>query len=66
MPKQKDMLIGNVKPSVNKEEQLKVDDDIGHDDESSVIPFSNTAASLMPELEELVKKNPNRLIGCGG
>lgn len=22
--------------------------------------------SLMPELEELVKKNPNRLIGCGG
>jgi hypothetical protein len=20
----------------------------------------------MPELEELVKKNPNRLIGCGG
>lgn len=22
--------------------------------------------SLMPELEALVKKNPNRLIGCGG
>ena len=22
--------------------------------------------ALMPELEELVKKNPNRLIGCGG
>ena len=21
---------------------------------------------LMPELDELVKKNPNRLIGCGG
>lgn len=21
---------------------------------------------LMPELEELVRKNPNRLIGCGG
>jgi hypothetical protein len=23
-------------------------------------------APLMPELEELVKKNPNRLLGCGG
>lgn len=23
-------------------------------------------STLMPELEELVKKNPNRLIGCGG
>ena len=22
--------------------------------------------TLMPELEELVKKNPNRNIGCGG
>lgn len=22
--------------------------------------------SLMPELDELVKKNPNRLLGCGG
>lgn len=21
---------------------------------------------LMPDLEEVVKKNPNRLIGCGG
>ncbi|HNF47985.1 MAG TPA: hypothetical protein PKO18_03485 [Chitinophagales bacterium] len=22
--------------------------------------------ALMPELDELVKKNPNRLLGCGG
>lgn len=28
--------------------------------------FSNSTIVLMPELEELVKKNPNRLIGCGG
>lgn len=28
--------------------------------------FAYTSESLMPELEELVKKNPNRLIGCGG
>lgn len=27
---------------------------------------SYTTDALMPELEELVKKNPNRLIGCGG
>lgn len=30
------------------------------------LPFSQATESLMPELEELVKKNPNRLIGCGG
>lgn len=29
-------------------------------------PFASATESLMPELEELVKKNPNRLIGCGG
>lgn len=28
--------------------------------------FSYSTESLMPELEELVKKNPNKLIGCGG
>jgi hypothetical protein len=28
--------------------------------------YANPTESLMPELEELVKKNPNRLIGCGG
>ena len=30
------------------------------------IDYSMAKDSLMPELEELVKKNPNRLIGCGG
>ncbi len=25
-----------------------------------------TTGTLMPELEELIKKNPNLLIGCGG
>jgi hypothetical protein len=29
-------------------------------------PYETIPESLMPELEELVKKNPNRLIGCGG
>jgi hypothetical protein len=29
-------------------------------------PVHETIQSLMPELEDLVKKNPNRLIGCGG
>ena len=32
--------------------------------EEAQLPDPNE--SLMPELEELVKKNPNRLIGCGG
>lgn len=35
-------------------------------DDSIVQPFDDITATLMPELEELVKKNPNRLIGCGG
>ena len=30
------------------------------------IEYEAAKESLMPELEELVKKNPNRLIGCGG
>ncbi|HNF49683.1 MAG TPA: hypothetical protein PKM51_04025 [Chitinophagales bacterium] len=30
------------------------------------IDYSNATESLMPELEELIKKNPNILIGCGG
>lgn len=30
------------------------------------VSVSDATAPLMPELEELVKKNPNRLIGCGG
>lgn len=30
------------------------------------IDYNMATESLMPELEELVKKNPNRLIGCGG
>jgi len=33
---------------------------------SEIVLFSKPTDSLMPELEELVKKNPNRLIGCGG
>ncbi|MFN8282897.1 MAG: hypothetical protein U0U67_06755 [Chitinophagales bacterium] len=41
---------------VNKDEQnIAVDQIVDY-----------TRDSLMPELEELVKKNPNRLIGCGG
>lgn len=32
--------------------------------EDSEVPTIPTP--LMPELEELVAKNPNRLIGCGG
>lgn len=31
-----------------------------------VVPFASATESLMPELEALVKKNPNLLIGCGG
>ena len=32
----------------------------------SVELFPEVKDCIMPELKELVKKNPNRLIGCGG
>ncbi len=35
-------------------------------DVSEVSEVPTIPTSLMPELEELVAKNPNRLIGCGG
>ncbi len=34
--------------------------------QQEVTVYTQLPESLMPELEELVKKNPNRLIGCGG
>lgn len=36
------------------------------EENSTIQEFTNSTIVLMPELEELVKKNPNRLIGCGG
>jgi hypothetical protein len=50
----------NKKKAINKIQPLK-----------TVVVIENTTVEqlpepLMPELEELVKKNPNRLIGCGG
>ncbi len=48
--KQQKITIKNVVPNMNDQEN----------------PTTFTLESLMPELEELVKKNPNKLIGCGG
>ncbi|MBP6660328.1 MAG: hypothetical protein KA174_06575 [Chitinophagales bacterium] len=53
------------------EEELTIDDNklpiIKNEEEDTTFQqFSNATDALMPELEELVKKNPNRLIGCGG
>lgn len=51
----------------NPEEKLKIEllkqvsTDTNDTTEISSIP-----TPLMPELEELVAKNPNSLIGCGG
>lgn len=56
IPKE-DLLVDAEKPIVIKNE--KATDDV-------VFPFNNSMDALMPELEELVKKNPNLLIGCGG
>ena len=34
--------------------------------EGNAEEYADPTTPLMPELEELVKKDPNRLIGCGG
>jgi hypothetical protein len=63
MPKSK-------KEKIIVDEQLKVSNQQTTDNESAedstIQEYSDSIKSLMPELEELVKKNPNRLIGCGG
>jgi hypothetical protein len=55
------------KPTTINEEQLI---DKEHEEDATTqhpIDIETDATFvLMPELEELVKKNPNRLIGCGG
>ena len=55
------------KPTTINEEQLI--DKEHEEDATSQHPIdieTDATFVLMPELEELVKKNPNRLIGCGG
>lgn len=63
MPKSK-------KEKIIVDEQLTIDNEQlinkESDDDSTTQQFSNSTIVLMPELEELVKKNQNRLIGCGG
>lgn len=63
MPKSK-------KEKIIVDEQLTIDNEQlinkESDDDSTSQQFSNSTIVLMPELEELVKRNPNRLIGCGG
>lgn len=58
------------KSKKEKKQRLTIDDkqliDKENVEDSIIQPYSNSTDALMPELEELVKKNPNRLIGCGG
>jgi hypothetical protein len=61
MPKSKNKL--TKEDTVDVKENLSA---VKETDDSDTEQFSGTNTPLMPELEELVKKNPNRLIGCGG
>ena len=58
------------KSKKEKKKPLTIDDKSlivkENEEDSTTQQFSNSPIVLMPELEELVKKNPNRLIGCGG
>ena len=58
------------KSKKEKKQRLTIDDkqliDKENVEDSIIQPYSTSTDALMPELEELVKKNPNRLIGCGG
>jgi hypothetical protein len=50
----------------DKDEALIIDNQTSEQESTEKQEITYTIDSLMPELEELVKKNPNRLIGCGG
>ncbi|HNY54123.1 MAG: hypothetical protein IPP60_09900 [Sphingobacteriales bacterium] len=58
------------KTKKEKKDSTTIDDiqliDKQHEEDVETQPFPVSTDVLMPELEELVKKNPNRLIGCGG
>jgi len=58
------------KTKKEKKDSVTIDDvqliDKQHEEDAATQTFSVSTEVLMPELEELVKKNPNRLIGCGG
>ena len=58
------------KEKIPVDEQLTINDERlinkGDEEDSITQQSYNPTIVLMPELEELVKKNPNRLIGCGG
>jgi hypothetical protein len=49
---------GKTKKDIEKQEPIQP--------VAAEVSLSFVSEPLMPELEELVKKNPNRLIGCGG
>lgn len=62
IPFEKERKIGEEQLAVN-EEQLK---DSEREENAANQHSYNSTTVLMPELEALVEKNPNRLIGCGG
>lgn len=58
------------KTKKEKKDSIIIDDEQlihnENEEDTATQSFSVSTDVLMPELEELVKKNPNRLIGCGG
>lgn len=59
-------MINPSKEKPDKEEALIINNQTSEQESTEKQEITYTTDSLMPELEELVKKNPNRLIGCGG
>ncbi len=60
-------LVENDNPLLLDRDQMLLAEVNNIENEEPFIPsYSNTPKSLMPELEELVKKNVNLLLGCGG
>lgn len=68
--KDKCLILSMAKTKKEKKDSTTIDDiqliDKQHEEDVETQPFPVSTDVLMPELEELVKKNPNRLIGCGG
>ncbi|MFN8236695.1 MAG: hypothetical protein U0T77_00875 [Chitinophagales bacterium] len=65
MAKKQKHFAKEVPPSIN--EKKTVHTELPSEAHTAAIQgYESMKETLMPELEELVKKNPNRLIGCGG
>lgn len=65
MTKKQKHFTKEIPSSANEKKRVNTDTSV-ETNTASLQGYESLKETLMPELEELVRKNPNRLIGCGG